>query len=93
MAPLRMATARSQATWESVSPNSFWIGTLSTPNISQTANIRVNETVDSTRTRIAPGASCGLPAVCSGVVMDAPGPRVGTGKTPFATLGGGFVWH
>ena len=40
-----------------MSPNSLRMGMPSTPNISQTANIRVKATVEMTRTRTLPGSS------------------------------------
>ncbi len=52
--PLRTATALIQASSGSERPSSFWIGTPSTPNISQTANIRVNAMNDMVRTRYRP---------------------------------------
>ena len=57
IAPLSTATAVIQASCTSVSPNSLRIGIPSTPNISQTANIRVKAMVEMTRTRTFPGSS------------------------------------
>ena len=57
IAPLRMASAVIQASWTSVRPNSLRMGMPSTPNISQTANIRVKANVEMTRTRTFPGSS------------------------------------
>ena len=52
--PFRAAAATSQDSSTSVSPNSSWMGLPRMPNISHTANISVNPTVDSHSTRFAP---------------------------------------
>ena len=56
MEPFSTATAETQLSSTSVSPNSFWIGTPRMPNMSHTANINVNAMVDMTMTRTDPGA-------------------------------------
>ena len=57
MEPLRTATALIQLSCTESRPNSFWMGLPRIPNISHTANIRVNEMLDIVRTRTAPGSS------------------------------------
>jgi hypothetical protein len=58
MAPFKTATATTHANCKSVSPNSSRIGMPSTPNMSQTANIKVKPKVDITKTLTLPvGAS------------------------------------
>ncbi len=51
--PLSTAIAVSQENWILSRCSSSLIGTLSTPNINQTANSNVNDTVDRIRTRVA----------------------------------------
>ena len=76
IAPLSTATAVIQASCTSVSPNSLRMGMPSTPNISQTANIRVKATVEMTRTRTFPGSSVatvlGVGATVGAVMVLAP---------------------
>ena len=57
MDPLSTATALIQLSWTASRPNSFWMDLPRMPNISHTANIRVNEMLDIVRTRPAPGVS------------------------------------
>jgi hypothetical protein len=52
-----MATAEIQESCTSVRPNSLRMGTPRTPNISQTANMRVKAMVESQRTRKRSGFS------------------------------------
>ena len=71
--PLRTATAETQDSWVSVSPNSSLIGLPRMPNISQTANMRVNATVDVHMTRLAPDRWAGsVPAGDATVVIRSP---------------------
>ena len=70
IAPLSTATAVIQASCTSESPNSLRMGIPSTPNISQTANIRVKAMVEMTRTRTFPGSSV-APAGGTGVTVGA----------------------
>ena len=71
--PLSTATAQIQASSGSLSPSSFWIGTPRMPNMSHTANMRVNAIVDIVRTRFAPSETCTYP-----------GPTAGTARSVIA---------
>ena len=72
--PLSTATAVIQASWGSVRPSSFWIGTPRMPNISQTANISVKEMVDIVSTRWAPPETCTCAGPAAVVTSRACGP-------------------
>ncbi|OLT40149.1 hypothetical protein BJF86_04875 [Serinicoccus sp. CNJ-927] len=70
IAPLSTASALTQESWVSVSPNSSWMGLPRMPNISHTANISVNATVDVHMTRVAPeGEADTGPVAGAGVLM------------------------